>query len=226
MARALREAPTPARGGADPVRVQPPASRTRRRLPEVLVGLLLVAGCTLGAVVTWTNTNGRSPVLMVARPVAPGAVLGEADVATVGVAADDGLVTLPAAALPEVLGRAARVPLSAGTLLSQDVLAAGSAVPEGSSVVGLALEPGAFPTRELRSGDVVQVIGTPSAVASGETGQAAVLVAHAQVFSVSPVGEGSDRLLVSVLVPETEAAGVAGAAARGAVRLATTGGPA
>lgn len=223
MARALTEAPRGARAGSDQVRVQPPASRTRRRLPEILIGLLLVAGCALAAVVTWTNTSGRAPVLVVARPVQPGAALVEADLTTVGVAADGGLATLPATALQEVVGRVARVPLSAGTLLSEDLVAPESAVPDGFGIVGLSLEPGAFPTPELRAGDVVQVIGTPTAGAAGVAGESVVLVEAAQVFSVSPAGESTDRQLVAVVVPELDTAKVAGAAAQDGIRLAMTG---
>jgi len=221
MVRALTDTQRSGQLDTEPARVQPPASRTRR-LPEVLVGSLLVAGCALGALVVWTSAGGRSPVLMVARPVPPGAVLVEADVATVGVAADPGLTTVPATALADVLGHAARVPLSPGTLLSPDLLAAGSAVPEGASVVGLALEPGAFPSRDLRAGDIVQVIGTPGPSAGGDAGEAVVLVAAAPVFSIDPAGEGSDRLLVAVVVPEAQVPAVAGAAAKDGVRLATT----
>jgi hypothetical protein len=205
------------------MRVQPPASRSQRRLPETLVALLLVSGCSLGVFLYVTNVGGRTPVLAVARPVEAGAVLVAEDLTAIPTAAGDGLVTIPADAVREMVGRTARVALSPGVPLIRDVLAERSAGPEGFSLVGLALDPGGYPTPELRAGDLVQVIGTPAVGAAGPASAAEVLVDDAEVFKVSPVGE-TDRLLVTVAVPEGNVARVADATAQDAARLAVAGG--
>ncbi len=225
MVRAVTDVSS-GRRGPEPVRVQPPASRSQRRLPETLIGLLLVAGCALGVFVYVTSVRGQTPVVTVARQVPAGAALAAADLATVGVSAGDGLVTIPAGELDELVGRVARVALSPGVPLTRDVLADRSAVPAGLSSVGLALDPGGYPTTQLRPGDQVQVIATPTVAgaATGTTAPAAeVLVDAAEVFEVAPVSDSSDRLLVTVLVPESLAAPVAGAASQDAVRLAVSG---
>ncbi len=206
--------------------MQPPASRSQRRLPETLIGLLLVAGCALGVFVYVTSVRAAAPVVTVAREVPAGAALAAEDLVTVGVSAGEGLVTIPAGELDGVVGRVARVALSPGVPLTRDVLAERSAVPAGFSSVGLALDPGGYPTGQLRPGDLVQVIATPAltVAAPGTTATAEVLVDSAEVFEVTPVGDSADRLLVTVLVPQGDAAQVAGAASQDAVRLAVRGG--
>lgn len=228
MARTLIEA-FPRAGedadlGPEGVRIQPPASRTQRRLPEVAVGVLLVVGCALAAVLWSASAGDRVPVLALARAVPAGARLTDVDLAPLGVSADAGIVTIPATALSEVVGQVARVPLSQGTLLTADLLAADSAVPPGTSIVGLALAPGAVPTPELRPGDLVQVIGTPVATAPTESPlRTGVLVDAAEVFSVDDVAETTDLRWVAIVVPVQSAAEVSAAASQDAVRLAVVG---
>jgi len=204
----------------DRLRVRPPERAARRRLPELTIGLLLVA---LGAlvVVLWTSSaTARVPVLAVARDVDPGTALAAGDLRTVDVAVDADVPLLRAERAPEVVGRRTRTGLAGGTLLSEGLLVDEAPVAGGSSVVGLDLAPGQFPSPDLRTGDVVKVISAPTD--RGEP--AAVLVERAEVFSAGPPDENDGSRLVSVVVAEADAAVVAGAAAQDAVRLALLGG--
>ena len=62
--------------------------------------------------------------------------------------------------MDRVVGRAALIDLAEGTLLSTSVVADVPAVDTGDGVVGLSLDPGAYPSRGLAPGDRVHVVRT------------------------------------------------------------------
>lgn len=176
-------------------------------MPELALGVLVTVGCALGAVLWHLSSVDRVPVLATATEVGRGEVIDATDLRVVYLAADDPLSVLRSDQSSIVVGQVAAVDLAEGSLLSTDVVAPGLTVDPGTGVVGLALEPGQFPTRGLAPGDRVDVVAPVDA--EGEVGEA-VLAGGATVFAVEELA--SDRLLVSILTREQDARVVAAAA--------------
>jgi hypothetical protein len=192
----------------------------RKSPPAVVLGVLLIAVCAFGIGAWALNVGHRSQVLVVARPVQAGSVISASDLTTAGVAADHSVSGIPASAAGQVVGKVASDNLVPGTLLVRAEVGGGPSVPSGSSVVGLDLKPGMFPTA-LEPGDSVAVVSTPSQASSSNGG--AVIVSKARVFSSSAGPDGTSTL-ISVVVPSGQASAVAAAGAQGSVSLVLNGG--
>jgi hypothetical protein len=112
--------------------------------------LVLAAALTVlaGMLVAWglTRAADRVAVVSVARAVAAGSVLTEADLTTTAIAFDGsapGLV--PAASLSELVGRAATIDLQPGSLLTMGMWADAAALSPTERTVGAVLKPGRHP---------------------------------------------------------------------------------
>jgi hypothetical protein len=190
-----------------------PAKTRRVRLPELALGILIVAGGALAAVLWQASSVEREPVLAIRQAVERGEALTADDVRVVFVSTDDPISYLTQDQLPQVLGRVAAADLLEGTLLASGLLLEGAAVDPGEGVVGLALEPGQVPTATLRSWDVVNVVDAASDGSGG-----AVVAERAEVYAVEELpAEG--RVFVSLAMNEVDANAVAAAADGGALRL-------
>jgi hypothetical protein len=143
--------------------------RRRRSVPFLLVGVVLVAGCGLAALLVSMRLGGRVPVLATAHAVPAGHVLAEADLRVVRVATDPGVGTVDAGDRGSVVGRTAAVPVPAGVLLTRSMLGASGWPPAGLAVVAVQVKAGQFPP-ELTAGAHVAVLttaGTADATAGG-----------------------------------------------------------
>lgn len=196
------------------------APSTKRRMPWIALGLLLVFGSGL-AFAAWSRaTSTRVAVLVTSHDVAAGQTVSDDMVTTTEVEVGPGVPTLSAGARAAVVGQVARGPIPAGTLLSPQMVTDGGAVPAGQAVVGAVLAPGAYPTAALRPGDPVELI---EAAASGDSSEPRVLGA-ARVWAItSPDGPGASGLFVSLLVPQDRSADATNAAARQQLRLVLVG---
>lgn len=204
-------------GKAPAVTISPPGRRTRG--PEVIVGLVVIIVFALGAVLLHLSAVDRTPALAVVGSVERGDTITAADIKVVYLSSDDALARLDESQLNQVVGQVALVDLAPGTLLSRSVVADRPALDSGEGVVGLSLEPGGYPSLGLAPGDRVSVIRSadPAAVdADGEAAEA-VLTRDATVFSVEELA--SDRRLVSIVAPETDAEALAAASGSGSLRL-------
>ncbi|MFD5317584.1 hypothetical protein [Streptomyces sp. NPDC127098] len=129
----------------------------RRRVPHLLVGVLLVVGCATGGVIAALQMGERVPVLMLAEPVTVGQRLRASDVREVSVAIDAGLEVVSAEAIDEVEGELLAYSLPAGTLLSRQVLGEALLPPTGEAVAAVGLNTGQFPPH-LQPGHTVRVV--------------------------------------------------------------------
>ncbi len=117
------------------------APSTKRRMPWIALGLLLVFGSGL-AFAAWSRaTSTRVAVLVASHDVAAGQTVGDDMVTTTEVEVGPGVPTLPAGDRAAVVGQVARGPIPAGTLLSAEMVTDGDAVPAGQAVVGAVLAP-------------------------------------------------------------------------------------
>lgn len=166
-----------------------------------MLGLLLIVGFGLGAVVLYAGAGQREAVLAIEREVPAGARIGEADLRVAQVAADSATTPVPASLRSQVVGRVARVGLVPGALLTPAHLAPkGEGLPAGQSVVALLLEFGQAPA--LTPGDRVLIVAP-----------AQNFSVAAQVFSVDRRSQSSDDIRVSLLADDTNAGRIASIAA-------------
>jgi Flp pilus assembly protein CpaB len=181
-------------------------------VPTLLTGVLLVVGCALAFGVLAQNLTDTRAVLVLARPVARGTVLSDADLAVAQVPADTAVRVVRADDRQRLLGRTLLLSLPAGTTLTAELVTAGAVdIGPTSRTVGLLLEPGGYPTSSLAPGDIVSVVDT------GGAGD--VLDDHAVVLSTETTVDGAATRLVSIVVDARSAAAITAAAAQDRVRL-------
>jgi hypothetical protein len=174
----------------------------RRRPGWIWGGIGAVLVSAVGFTLIASAVGQRSDVLALARDVPAGHVLGAGDLRSVEVAADSGVVTVSGRAA--VLGRRAKVPLVAGSLLSREQVGTRADFPPaGFSQVALAVEPGAA-APDLARGERVAILpGPQSDTTASADGDAAAQVRAAVVGTVSGVraaeAAGGPRV-VTVLV--------------------------
>lgn len=195
------------------VDVRPP--RRRVRVPEVVVGVLVTVVFALGAVLWHLSTVEKVPALAASSQIARGDVIDASDIRVVYVSSDDALARLDSSQISRLAGRVALVDLAEGTLLTPSMVADAAAVTAGDGVVGLSLDPGAYPARGLAPGDRVNVVLTADVADLGA--KPTVIARNATVFAVDELS--SDRLLVSILTGEGDADAVAADAGAGGLRL-------
>lgn len=217
-------APTVSSDGArvrsDAPAVQPGGRRAR--LPELAIGLALMVGFSLAAVLWHMNATDKDPVLALASDVERGQVIAPSDLRVVYVASDQPIAHLPRSATAELVGQVAVAELPAGTLLTRGHVVARTSLGPDDGVVGLALDPGQFPALGLLPGDLVNVVTGGSEGSIGDDNVTGVLAERAEVFAVEPIGT-QGRQFMSLKMSEGIANRVASAAERGLLRLVLVG---
>jgi Flp pilus assembly protein CpaB len=209
-------------GRAPDLRLDPPTGQARRpKLSWVALGLAVVLAGGLFGAIALARVADRSPVLALAMPIERGEMLTDEHLRIVNVAADELLPLVSADSRRALVGQTATGPLPAGSLVTRDQFSDGPQVPAGSSVVGLALQPGEYPIAALMPGDRVEVVRTPDATGTRSDGGsgASVLTDDAEVYAVGALSETSVGLMVSLTVPQDSGPAIAAAAAEGRVRL-------
>ncbi len=219
-----REAP-----GADSVVVGLSPAGRRRRFGLAGVGLLFVVVAALGAVWFVESLRQSTPVLVLASDLEAGQVLGPGDL-VVAELGTDGLGQVDfvdAGRQDEVVGLSALGPIPSGVVVSHQMFGEREAVvPEGHTVVGVVLAPGALPAGVVEPGDTVELIAVapPSQVlADGGSGPGPVVLGRAVVWAVDPPLEFESGTSLSVVVESSLAGDVAQAAADGRLRLGLVG---
>ena len=193
----------------------------RRRVPHLLVGLLLVLVCVGAFVWITLHTDDREPVLALARAVSAGQVLAGQDLREVRVAVDGDVSLVGVDQAADLVGRHVAVSLPSGTLLSPDALAPSSALRTGQAITAVALKSGQLPA-EVAAGSPVSVVLAP-----GQDGAAAEGVTRWEAVVVSVRSSTDEQsTVVSVRLAEQAAREVAAVSAGrlSLVLLATKGG--
>lgn len=185
----------------------------RRSVPHLLLGVLLVLACAVGALALTLQLGGNRPVLATARAVTVGQILTAADVRQVSLPADSDIRAVDADTAAGLIGRPVAVSLPAGALLTPGSIGGAAAPPPGQAIVAIALDPGRLPL-EVAPGDRVSVVAAP-APANGVTGTDATGNGRAVpqswpgvVASVEPSDTGQ-LTVVSVQLPEGPAREIA-----------------
>lgn len=190
----------------------------RRRVPYLLVGVVLVVGSTLGGIVAANELGQREPVLVLAHDVTVGQELAAGDVREVRMAVDPGASVLTADALGEVEGQPVAYSLPAGTVLTEEVLGQPQVPAPGEAVAAVALEPGQFPP-DVQPGTAVRVVTAPAEDSTSDTASAWW---EATVTAVQEGTEGQ-ATVVSLRMADADAQALA-AVPTGELRLVTVAG--
>lgn len=194
----------------------PQAGTGRTRWPEITIGLFLVAAFALGGAWFYSSATDETDVLAVRDGLSRGQVVSANDLRVVQVATDDILDMISADDAPSVIGQVALIDLGAGTLVTSAQFAPTAAIDAGDGVVGLALQPGEYPSANLQPGDEVRVVQTPRTSDPETTGT--VLVERALVVDVTTIGV-QNELFISLSMPTALADTVAASGALDQVRL-------
>ena len=209
----------------------PATPKSKSRLPEIAMGVLLVTGFALASLWWQTSQTETTPVIALGVGVERGDVIDLDDLVLVEISTEDEINVLGKNDSGVVVGRVALSDMAAGTFITGDHVTGGSIVELGDGVVGLSLGPGEFPSLSMRAGDVVDVVLTPSAsdtsalesdlaaIRDGtDTSGDQVIVRGASVVEVATIGN-QGQLFLSLTMSDAEAAIVARAASQDRVRL-------
>ena len=165
-----------------------------RRVPYLVLGVLLVLVCAMGFAVAVTRLDHRHGALALARPVTVGQVLTGSDIRQVNIVADTGMSMIPAGQQAEVIGQTMALSLPAGALLTADEFGQAATPAAGRAMVAELLKPGQFPP-DLAAGAhalLIPVAAAGSTTASPST-SGPLFTWPATVVGVQPLdtGEGS-----------------------------------
>lgn len=195
-------APGEVLGYAGPgARLHPPPSPSgaaRRRPMTVVAGALVLVLFAAAFVLLSRSGGSRGTVLALARPVEAGHVLTSDDLTDVHVSGSVQADTVPGARRGDVVGRTAVIPLKAGSLLAESQLGARAEFPPaGKAVAALSVKSGSvMPT--IEPGQRVAVM--PGAEATSRPGAQPATTVVGTVVLVRPGAQGTDSLVVSLLV--------------------------
>ena len=193
-----------------------PAPKLRRR--PVLVAASIAAvilGALLGAW-AWSSTSNTHEVVALRQTVTRGETITQGDLMTVQVGLDPALRTIPGDRMSSLVGQRAAMDMAAGSLITGENVTKKVLPAEGMSVVGVALPPSLMPGEALLAGDRVRIIATPGQ--QGDVGQEPPASIAATVVGLYPNAENG-QTVVSLEVPEGQAAELAARAATGKVAL-------
>ena len=194
----------------------------QRRMSWVALGLLLVFGSGL-AFAAWSHaSSARVAVLVAARDIDPGEVIGPDALRSEEVAAGPGVARVTRSEESLVVGKLARGPIPAGALMVPTMVTDGGVVPAGHTVVGAVLAPGAYPTAALRAGDPVELV---AAAVATDPDAPPVSLGRGEVWAIEQAdgAAASPGRFVSLLVPADQALAVTNAAALQQLRLVLVG---
>jgi hypothetical protein len=162
------------------------------RVPEVVVGVLLVIGCALLAVMWSQNADATTTVVVASRPIARGHAISADDLRGTPMSGPTSAMILGANA-KELLGQVALVDISPGEPFAHSLVSAAPALSTGEALSSMALAPGQLPP-DLAAGDHVRVVVTAAVDAAGAM-KTSLLDADATVWSVVTAPDGATTIV-------------------------------
>ncbi len=181
---------------SDPADEDIPVPRSPRRVPEMLLGLLLVIGGSLGGVLVFQRSNDRVVVVGTSRELTRGTVLSRSDVTALEVGALPVGATTGAEDAGSLIGQRLLVDLPAGVPIPPHVVTADAILGPSEALIPVALDRGAVPSG-LTRGDIVRVvISCPNQGIEAPTPQ--VLGDVIEVFDISVSEDFGDSVQVTL----------------------------
>jgi hypothetical protein len=192
---------------------QEPPSRWKtvlpsRRVPYLLLGVVLVIACAAAAVIVSMHLDNRQQVLALSRPVMVGHLLSTQDLHQVLVSTDGGLDSVPAGEQSTVVGRPAAFSLPTGALLTRGSVGAPAIPVDGQAVAAVALKAGQFPPVLAPGARVAVLVAASTPAAGTQSSSSAQVIPVAQwTATVTDVGPCPDQqsTVVSLQLQEANA---------------------
>ncbi|MCU1399851.1 MAG: putative rane protein [Acidimicrobiales bacterium] len=171
---------------ADARTVTPPRKRSFR-VPEVMLGLMLVAGCALAAVVWQRSANSTTTIVVARRVIARGSLITAEDLRGAEVGGETGAMIAGSDA-QLLVGQAAVVDIDAGVPLTRALVIDTPPLGIGEALTSVALAPGDLPP-DLAAGDHIKLVITVDG-ASGERATSSLVDDEAIVWAVDEAADG------------------------------------
>lgn len=190
--------------------------RYRRRPALICLGLALLAASTASSVYLTQLSGDTVPVLAVARDVARGQIIDDADLTVAHAVSDPALAPVPVTERNQTVGLRAAADLTAGTLLTSAAVTSGDLPAAGETIVGVALTEAQMPAEKMIPGDNVRIFETPNLGDRPPKNPPASI--SARVISVSEPTQGT-QTIVDVVVDADTAGALAARVATGRIAL-------
>jgi hypothetical protein len=182
--------------------------QSRRRRPELLLGIALVVLGALGGVILQQRGDDSVLVVALARDVRSGDNITAADLRAMRVERSAAGSFVAVSDAQGLVGQVARIDAPAGTPIVAAMFGTDAPLQPGEAIVPLALDSGAYPP-DLRVGDVVRVItSTPPGL--GELRTPEVVEPAVVVHDVRSPEQFSDRAVIALRGPLLMARAVSG----------------
>lgn len=144
-----------------------PLRRRRVRVPELAIGIFVIAASVAVSVVLNTDDDTGSGVLAISQPVERGQVIDADDLTVVSLAADQDVALLATELSQQVIGMRAAVDIEAGTPLSSSHLTGVEPLSTDDAVVGVVVDDSRAPA-DLAPGDLVHVVFLDTSLENGD----------------------------------------------------------
>ena len=220
--------PSAMNGHWPPAGVSAPGNLSTRVRPKGYAALAVALLVGFGAIGFWlyTSAGQKVPIVEAANDIPVGHVITRADLTTVEVSGD--VTAVAGSHLLSLEGQRAAVGIREGTPIQRSMVSTGSALPAGSGLVGVSASPGQVPSSGLTPGDKVEVLQLPqkgvgATSPGGSAAAQAVLVQSATVCDVRANTSATGGTLLTLVVPQDAAYGVAQASNGGLIALVKIG---
>lgn len=167
-------------------------------MPEIVVGVLLVAGCALAALIMQRSDSATQTVVIAARPIPRGSVISAQDLAAGNMSGDTSALIVGDDA-KSLLGQIATVDIGVGAPLTTSLVSAAKGLGPDEAISSVSLAPGRLPP-DLAAGDTVRIVVVgPSA--TGATSEARLLDMAAEVYAVTNADDPNGNVIVTLRGP-------------------------
>ena len=144
-----------------------PLRRRRIRVPELAIGVFVIAASVAVSVVLNTDDDTGNGVLAIGQPVERGQVIDADDLTVVSLSADRDVALLATELSGQVIGMRAAVDIDAGTPLSSSHLTGVEPLSVDDAVVGVVVDDSRAPA-DLAPGDLVHVVFLDTSIENGD----------------------------------------------------------
>lgn len=206
------------------------AVKNRRRPALAALAVLIIALGGMGSWVGFSLLSNRVQVLTVVKDVPAGTQVSEEHLGQAGVALEPGVKSVPVADKGEVVGKRAKVALTAGSLLHRGQVTDEQLVKAGEQVIPVGLKPALLPASSLVPGQAIQIMRVPGPggnvdePSKGEEADEAATVVEARVVKLGEARPGSEVTVVDVAVASEDGPSVAAWSSQEQAAVAVSGG--
>jgi hypothetical protein len=195
----------------------------------LVLGIFLVAGCALAAVLLAAAGRERTAALALTGGVERGHVMTEDDLQTIYIGSDSDIAYVSPDDQATIVGRTALADLPDGAVITEGQFADPAAVLNaGDAKIGLSMEAGQLPSLQLAPGDRVLVVANDAGPGGGAGEEPDVVAENVTIESVRQIRDATgqqERWWVSLRMSEDDATKVAMAKASNAgIQLVMVGG--